>query len=428
MSSTLRDELASLRIERKPGRSGRSYGRKSQGSPWAMRFLTFLLFLIPVGLIGGALAYGYREYGKIRPKVEVSVASVQQQTEGDALKVLEAKGYLKARFKASVGTKLPGRVKELYVEEGSVVKAGDLLAELEHNEIDAQLATRDAAKARAEADLAEARADLIAKDRRASRLSRLYSQNNASFEDVDLANAERDKCKARVIGLEAQIKVIDAQVREVQETLKNLMIYAPFSGTVLTKSAEKGETINTMSLGAGGGRSALIELADLKSLEVETDVAEKELARVRKGQFALVEVSAVPGRVFKAHVRQIIQMGDRARGEVKIYVAIDELDDRLFPELYARVKFLPQDVTEERLDSLSSQCVYLDRSALITEGEKTTVWLLDADNVARRREINITRSSGKIRVDKGLSVGDRVVLDPPDDLQENQTVRLKQSQ
>jgi RND family efflux transporter MFP subunit len=425
MSSTLRDELASLRIERGP----RSYAKGvprggGGGGEWGMRLLSGVLWMVPLGLLGGAGYVGYSQYEQFKPKVEVKVGIVERVSEAEAIKLFDAKGYVRARFRAAVGTKVPGRIQELFVEEGSRVERGELIAILEHNEIDAMLETREASKVRADAELVEARSDLANKERKATRQTRLYTQHQASTEEADLAVTERDKARARVLALEAQIKMIDAQIHEMRETERNLEIRAPFSGTILTKTAEKGETINTMSLGAGGGRSALVEIADLKTLEVETEIAEKEVSKVRVDQLALVEVPAAPGKAFKAHVRQLIQMGDRAKGTVKVYVAIDDPESGLFPELYAsKVSFLPISLTSDELDQLAEYHLFVPREAVRAEGDKTFVWVLDPSSKVRRQEVKVEEHYRKLMVVEGLQANERVVLNPSDGLSDGQVVR-----
>ncbi len=423
MSSTLRDELASLRIQRDvKSYNGRSSPRR--GGDWGMRVLTALLWLVPVGLLSGAGYYGYSQYSKYKPKVEVKTDTIRSQTMADAVKLFEAKGYIRARFRASVGTKVPGRIQDLLVEEGSEVKEGDVIAILEHNEIDAMLETREASKIRADAELVEARSDLANKERKAARQSRLYSQNQASAEDVDLAVTERDKARARVLALEAQIKIIDSQIHEMTETVKNLEIRAPFAGTVLTKTAEKGETINTMSLGAGGGRSALVEIADLRSLEVETEIAEKEVSKVSEGQKAIVKADAAPNKLFPAHVRQLIRMGDRAKGTVKVYVAIDDPESGLFPDLAAPcVRFLPPEITDEELNQLTQEALYVPASALVKQGENVYVWVVDPTGKLERREIKLQTTHRSQRVLSGLSKDEKVVLGPRADFVDGQIVK-----
>ncbi|MFO0960260.1 MAG: efflux RND transporter periplasmic adaptor subunit [Isosphaeraceae bacterium] len=424
MSSSLRDELASLRIERRPSQ----YSMKPDASPrigrgWGMRILSAILWLIPIGLLGGAGVLGYNQYSQFKPKVEVKLDIVQRKSAAEAIRLFEAKGYIRAQYRASVGTKIPGRIEQLLVQEGTFVNEGDLIAVLEHNEIDAMLENRQASKMRAEAELLEARAELANKERKAARQSRLFTNNNSAAEEAELALTERDKARARLGALEAQIRMIDAQIHETQEALRNMEIRAPFSGTVLTKTAEKGETINTMSLGAGGGRSALVEIADLTRLEVETEVAEKEIGRVAVGQLALVEAPAVPDKAFPAHVREVIKMGDRAKATVKVYVAIDDAESGLFPELLAnKVSFLPKTLDRSELDALAEFHLYLNPAALVTEGGKAYAWVLEAGNKVRKKPIETREVFRKIEVVSGLSAGDRVVLNPPEGLAEGQVV------
>src|SRR4051794_40447752 len=198
MASTLREELASLKIDRsdpsfsKPRESKQSPGRR-RGS--GLRLVPWLLWLIPLGIAGAAGLYGYRQYDQMRSRPEVTRGLVQRMTAGEAEKLLSAKGYLKSRYQAMIGTKVPGRVERMYVQEGMRVKKGDTLAVIEHNDMNALLASREAQLQRNHAELDEARAELWEKEREERRVSRLYSQRKVTQEDDEKAVAGLKKAK-----------------------------------------------------------------------------------------------------------------------------------------------------------------------------------------------------------------------------------------
>ena len=181
MAGTLREELASLKIDRPDPEFSRNHGRRKssgggRGGRSIMRLLSLMLWLIPLGLVGAAGLFAYRQYDQIRSRPQVTVGLVQRMTTGEAEKLLTAKGYLKSRYQALIGTKLPGRVEKMCVEEGMKVKKGDTLAVLEHNDLKAMLAAREAQTARTAAELEEARADLWEKEREHRRASRLFGR------------------------------------------------------------------------------------------------------------------------------------------------------------------------------------------------------------------------------------------------------------
>jgi RND family efflux transporter MFP subunit len=420
----LRDELASLRIERdrplydEPSRAVRR--RSSAGT----RLSRVLGWLFALGVVGGVGYVGYTKRELFQPAKVVEVTTVQAMTPGEAEKLLSAKGYLIARKQAAVGVKLPGRVADLSVTEGSKVRQGELIAVLEHNEIDALIKIRQAMLIRTNAELEEAKADLRDKQRAFDRVSRLLPRNSASPEEFDKAQAARDMSEARVQAVEASLEVMQAQIAESQENVRNMEIRAPFDGTIIRLEAEVGETISTMSLGTGGGRSAVITLADLNQLDVETDVAENLLSRIVLGQPAQIVVAAAPGKVYRGRLNKIIPQGDRARGTVKVEVEILDPDARLFPELAATVHFLP-DSSLNNPDA-NKTFFFVNKSAIREENGHSHVWVVDKDQKVAKRVVEVvsTSSDSLARVDSGLKAGETVILHPDPTQVEGEFVKL----
>src|SRR4051794_39973345 len=184
MASTLRDDLASLKINRREPEPLKlaTRRRSAGGGGGGIGLATVVLWMIPLGLLGTAGFVAYRQVDKIRAKPEVTVGLVQAMTSGEAEKLLSAKGYLKSRFQAMIGATIPGRVERMYVEEGSKVKKGQVLAVLEHDDQKAILASRKAVLKRTEAELEEARLELKQKEREARRAVRLYNQKTLAVE------------------------------------------------------------------------------------------------------------------------------------------------------------------------------------------------------------------------------------------------------
>ena len=426
MSGTLRDELASLKIDRhhpkgriEPGRAG---GRRESAG---LGLLSVLIWLIPLGLIGGLSAYAYKQYDQIRSKPEVTIGLVQTMTTGEAEKLLSAKGYLKSRHQAMIGAKIPGRVEKMYVEEGSRVKKGDVLAVLEHNDIKAILASKRAMLERTRAELQESRFDLKEKEREASRSQRLRTQRNASVEEVEKALATRDMADARVHALEAAIKLNEANIQETEELVRNMSLYAPFDGTVVEKQGEEGEVITPSAMSASISRSAVVSLANLSMMEVETDVAENLLSRIALNQPAEISVSAVPSRHYRGRLRQIIPMGDRSRGTVKVKVEILDPDDHLFPELVATVHFLPDKALNN--PNAARSFLFVPKAALFEENGHEYAWVVDGKSQVRKRPIEVAVTNDELaRVESGLKSGESVVLNPPKGLRDGTAVKVSE--
>jgi len=425
MASTLREELASLKIDR-PGwdefqhkRPGKSPGRRGGG----LRLLSWLLWMIPLGMLATAGAYGYRQYDLMRSRPVVTVGLVQRMTTGEAEKLLTAKGYLKSRYQAMIGTKLAGRVERMCVEEGMKVKKGDTLAIIEHNDLKAMLASREAQALRTAAELEEARADLWEKERDDRRVARLFSQKRVSPEDSEKAQAGNKKAAARVTALEAAVKLMKANVEEIKATIVTMHLYAPFDGTVVEKQGEEGEIISPTAMSSSLGRTAVVTVANLEKMDVETDISEGLLSRVATGQPAEVSVSAIPSKRYRGRLRQVLPMGDRTRGTVKVKVEILDPDDKLFPELAATVHFLPNR-TQASPDGNRSY-VFVPKSAVFMENGHDHVWVLGPKNVLRKRQVEVaTTTDALARVESGLEPGESVVLNPVKTLRENETVRL----
>ena len=382
--------------------------------------------MIPLSLLGVGGTIAYRQYQTIRSKPEVNIALVQAMTSGEAEKLMSAKGYLKSRYQAMVGARVPGRLKELFAEEGTKVKKGQTLAILEHNDLDAQLESRRAMALRAKADVEEARADLDYKKLKAERAVRLQNRNmSVSVEEMQQSNTAVDMGQAHLASLEASYKLQQSQVREVEEAIVNMTICSPFDGTVVEKPAEIGEMITGGGMGSGVsiGRSAVLTVADLDTMDVETDVAENLLSRIAIGQPAEISVAAVPNKHYRGRLRQIIPISDRARGTVKVKVEILDVDAKLFPELVATVHFLPDQA--HKGEDVGKSHLFVSKAALFDEDGHSHVWAVDGKNQVHKTRVEVAVTNDDLaRVEAGLKAGDSVVVAPPKALRDGETVKI----
>jgi RND family efflux transporter MFP subunit len=428
MASTLRDELASLKIERPDPKRMKSrdpelaeYRRTGVG----LRVLSWLLWMIPLGVVSGAGYVGYKQYDQMRSKPEVTVALVQRMTTGEAEKLLSAKGYLVSQHQSMIGTKLAGRVEEIRFKERDQVKAGQVLAVIEHHDLLAMIEQRKASMERAKAELEEARADLWEKDREAQRAERLVAKKMVPQEDYEKAASLKKMGVARVAALEASIKVMKANLDEMEYTRKYQMhLVAPFEGTVLKKEADVGEIVNPMAMSSSLGRSAVATIADLQNMDVETDITENQMWKIELGQPAEVSVSANPNKRYRGRLRQIIPMGDRTRGTVKVKVEILDPDDRLFPELAATVHFLPFKTGPQA--EANKSYLFVPMAAVFQENGHDCVWVVDKKKsqvIKRQVEVATTRED-LARVESGLNAEETVVVNPASTLRNNEVVRI----
>jgi RND family efflux transporter MFP subunit len=427
MASSLRDDLASLSIDR--GRERSKKTAMDSPDPRGIRgdggigLLSFLIWLIPLGMLAVAGVYAYRQYDQLRAKPEVTIAVVQEMTTGEAEKLLSAKGYLKSRHQALIGAKVPGRVERMLVEEGSRVRKGDVLAVLEHNELKALLASRKAMLLKNEAELLEAQADLKQKEREAARADRLNAQRMLSVEEREKADALKTMATAKVAALEAAIELTKANIQETEENIKIMYLYAPFDGTVVEKQGEEGEVITPSAMSASISRSAVVSLANLSLMDVEADIAENLLARVALNQPAEVSVSAVPSRRYHGRLRQIIPMGDRTRGTIKVKVEILDPDEHLFPELVSTVHFLPDKALHN--PDASRPFLFVPKAALFDQNGHEYVWVVDGRSIARKRAVEVAVTSADLaRVEAGLKSGESVVLNPAKSLRDGTVVKV----
>jgi RND family efflux transporter MFP subunit len=428
MASTLRDELASLKIERsdfiRPARKSEGVTEYRRRKGGALRLLSWMLWLIPLSIVGGAGYLGYLEYDRVRSKPEVTTGLVQKMTSGEAEKLLSAKGYLKSQKQAMIGTKVAGRVEEMRVKEHDQVKAGDILAIIEHHDLQAMIEQRKAGMERAKAELEESRADLWEKDREATRAERLVGKKMLPQEDYEKASSLKKMAVARVAALEASIKMMKANIDEMEYTRKYQMhILAPFDGTVVEKQGEVGEIVSPMAMSSSLGRAAVVTLADLAHMDVETDISENMMSRIDLGQPAEVSVSANPNKRYRGRLRQIIPMGDRTRGTVKVKVEIVDPDDRLFPELAATVHFLPFKTGPAA--EASKSYLFVSKSSVFQENGHDYVWVVGKKSRINKRQVEVaTTREDLARVETGLDSGESVVLNPLKTFKENEEVRI----
>lgn len=414
--TSLHGELSSLRIDR------------SRPRPWSLTSI-LLWLLLAAGIVGGVGALGYSMFHEaLFPLPVVKTDSVRVMTQGQVSTQLTATGYLESRLQAAVGAKVPGRISRLPVVEGSVVKAGDVLAELEHADLDAALASRKVAVKLAEAQLTEAQINLAQAERDLVRERDVYKRKAGTDADLERAETAQLAAKAILQAREAALEAAKSAVREADESIRNMFIFAPFDGTVITKDAEQGESIMPGGMGVGSGRGSVITLANLNELEVDTDVKEDFLGQLRKGQPAQVVVDAVSDRRYKGRLREIIPMGDRTRGIVKVKVSILDADERLFPDLSATVNFLPDTAgTEEGANQAMKKGVFAPNDAIQKDGDAQFVWLVEEDHV-RRQDVQTTGevNEGLMEITQGLSGGERVVTSPPAGLKDGDRVKLEE--
>jgi len=395
----LKGELASLKIDRSRKRT----------SPW--RWPLLLLLPVVVVLLG---LYALRaQQAFSAAEVETTTAAVSRDVQASAgTPILTASGYVVARRKAVVSAKIQGRLSDLRVEEGSVVREGETIARLESIDYEAAVSRARAAVLRAEADLAEYVRQLkLSEDLTAQKI---------------VAVDQRDAAASRVKIAEAALAQAQADLAYAEAQLQNTFIRAPFGGVVVKKMAEIGESVAPIPPGVNISTSsgAIVALADLATLEVEADVAEANVAKVGNGQPAEVTVEAIPDKRYKAVLRQVIPTADRTKATVMVKVTILDKDKDLKPEMSAKVTFLEPE-KKEAAPAAAAPVVLVPRESVVSRDGKPTVFLVREGKAQARAVVLGTERKGQVIVNEGLSGGETLVARPKDDLRDGAPVRVK---
>lgn len=377
-------------------------------------------------LVAGALAIvglaGFL-YARATAAIEVEVvrASVRQPAEaGRGRPILTASGYVVARRKAVVSAKIQGRLAELRVEEGSRVTEGEVIARLESRDV---AASREQAAANvkvATANLEQAQAELREAEQNLARSRDLASKNFISASALDGAVARFDKARAGVRSAEAAVAVARANLKAAEVAFDQTLIRAPFDGVVLTKNANVGDNITPFS-NALDTKGAVVTMADMDTLEVEADVAESSLARIKVGQPCEILLDAVPDHRFPGVVHRIVPTVDRAKATVLVKVKFLERDERVLPDMSAKVAFLEREVPAADRSPVTA----VPRAALVQRDGAAAVFVL-RDGRAVRTAVTTGRAIGDLVQVTGVTAGEKVVLRPSERLDDGARVKVEQ--
>lgn len=395
----LKQQLQSLKIDRDSPRSNR----------WKWVIWVVLLVLLAGGFRYG-LKYRADHSGTEVETVRPSIQTVTGPQPGAP--ILAASGYVVARKKAVVSAKIQGRLAELRVEEGSQVKAGEVIARLESEDYSANIERSRAAILRAQADLAEAQ-------RQAGIADRLAHEKVMSTD-------QRDAAESKVRLAQAALAQANADLNYNQSLYDFTLIRAPFSGVVVKKMAEVGESVAPIPPGVNLSTSsgAIVAMADMDSLEVEVDVNEANVSKLTPHQPAEIVVQAFGDRRFRGQLRQIIPTADRTKATVTVKVAFLDRDKNLKPEMSANVTFLEK-TKPSVADSKPQPVMYLPKEAVATRDGNPIVFEI-LNGLAQERPVTVGgERDGNVIIKKGLSGSELLVSKPPDSLKNGDRVRVK---
>lgn len=383
------------------------------------RWLIALVVVLSLAAIAG---WGLSARGGA---AEVVVAPVRVEAGGPAgaSAVLDASGYVTARRRSTISSKVTGQVEEVYVEEGMRVEAGQPLARLDAAQTRARLALAESqlgaargALAEIEVRLAEARVDL----RRAESLLESGVQTRSA---VDAARAEVESLAAR---LELGRREVEVAVRGVgveRQVLGDLVIRAPFTGIVVSKDAQPGEMISPVSAGGGFTRTGICTLVDMDSLEIEVDVNESFIDRVTPGQRVAAVLDAYPDWRIPGHVITTVPTADRQKATVRVRIAFDEIDARVLPEMGIKVSFFEERPEGEAAAPGRRLLVPRDAVRSAAGGEAHAFVVTDGRAVRRAIRPGTVRGD-EVEVEGGLAAGELVVVGGPAGLEDGQRVEV----
>ena len=401
---TLKDELASLRIDRAQPRRAR----------WRLWIVLLLIVAAGVG--------GWLYVSRAKPElmnfaaVEVEPVSASVQTASGpsaGTPILTASGYLVARHQSVISSKIQGRLSELYVEEGSYVKKDEVIARLEDTDY-------KAAVAKAKADIVYAQANLAEMERQARLQQGLYKDKVVSQDALDAANSRVDLAKATIEQDKATLLMQEANLEFTE-------IRAPFDGIVVKKMAEVGESVAPIPPGVNISTSsgAIVAIADMNSLEAEVDVNEANVGQLGPNYPADINVQAIPDHTYKGVLRQVIPTADRTKATVTVKVSILDKDRLIKPEMSCNVTFLEPPKKGEQKETVPARIVTVPKDAITTRNGKQVVYVIDNNKAHEVVVITGNELKGQVIVKSGLVGTERLVNNPPQKVVDGSSVKLK---
>jgi RND family efflux transporter MFP subunit len=356
--------------------------------------------------------------GVLSPAVEVETATVSQAYPSQTFTLLNASGYVVAQRKAAVASKATGQLEWLGVEEGSRVKSGDVLARLENRDV---AASRDQAAANidtARFNVEQAKTELIDAGKAFNRQKELLAQGIVSQADYDTAEARYNKAKAGAAGAGTAVKSAAAALRGAAAAVEYTLIRAPFDAVVLTKNADVGDIVTPLGA-AANAKASVVTLADMDSLQVEADVSESNLEKIRSGQPCEVQLDALPGVRFEGAVHMIVPTADRSKATVLVKVRFLKKDTRILPEMSAKVAFLERPVKQEEQQPKTA----VNPSAIVTRNGRKAVFIVKGNRVVETGIKTGAPIGDMVEVLAGVKAGDKVALKPLNKLKDGKRIK-----
>ena len=349
---------------------------------------------------------------------QVEAGVVSNAYPAQAITALNATGRVTAQRKAAVSTKATGRLEFLGVQEGSVVKSGDILARIENKDV---TATQDQARAgvqAAKANLEQGLAEMRDAQSNLTRSEDLAKKNFISGASLDTAKARFDKAKAAVASLNGAIGVAQANLRATAVAVEQTLIRAPFDGVVLTKNANVGDIITPFS-SAADSKGAVVNMADMSTLEVEADVSETSISKISVGQPVQIQLDAFPDLRIPGKVSRTVPTVDRSKATLLVKIEFIERDPRVLPDMSAKVSFLTRPLTEAEKTPVTA----VQSSAVTKRDGKDVVFVIEND-IAKQTAIVVAGKIGDLVQVSGVKPGEKVVISPGEKLKDGAAVAI----
>jgi RND family efflux transporter MFP subunit len=399
--------LDRLRIERKPE-------PEPDGSNRLYKWLIGAVLALAV--VAGAYAL-IRDNSIEAP----TVVAVSTGTSAGGAAVLNASGYVVARRQATVSAKVTGKIEELNIEEGMEVEEDQVLARLDATTVQPLFALAGRQLEAARKELEEIGVRLAEAERNLRRTEQLRADKLVSEAQLDTAQSEVAALKARLEAARSQVKVAEGNVAVRKQDLDDLVVRAPFAGVIVSKDAQPGEIVSPISAGGGFTRTGIATIVDMSSREIEVDVNEAFINRVKKDQRTEATLDAYPDWVIPSHVINVVPTADRQKATVRVRIAFDELDPRILPQMGVKVTFL--DDRDESSQAAARAGVRLPSTAVFKDGTNSFVWRVRNETLERVAVTTGEERDGQIEVLAGVNAGDRLVARPVEGLAKGVRVR-----
>jgi len=407
------DSLGSLRIDRSAPATGGGGGKR-------------LIYIVGTVVVLAGVAFGaWKMFGGHTTEVTTVVA--EAETSGPSLgnSVLNASGYVVARRMSTVASKVTGRVLEIYVEEGMAVKKDQVVARLDPVNSRTVLTMAERELEASHRNLAEIEVRLGDARRTLERNEALVKQQLVSESALDASRAEVNALAARLEASKAQVKVSESQLAMRQNDYDDLNVRAPFDGVIISKDAQPGEMISPLSAGGGFTRTGIATIVDMDSREIEVDVNEAYINRVKPNQRVEAKLDAYPDQPLPAHVVNIVPTADRTKATVRVRIGFDKLEPQILPDMGIKVRFL--DEAPAVANSSQGPRVRVPTVAVQRSGGEAYVWVVNDGTVERRAITTGAENDGQTEVLAGVHAGEELVAPIVEGLEDGGKVKLKES-